>query len=144
MALTLIAAGFIAIGVAWNGAASIDFAQGQLPYLLSGGFMGLGLIVVGVGLMLFESGRRAGTKVDKQIHELNALLQKMQISTNGSSAEHAIAQASHANGKVVIGTRSYHKADCRLVEGKSALVYAAHDLAVEQGLQACRVCNPDR
>lgn len=143
MSLFFIAAGFIAMGIAWNGAAGKDFAQGQLPYLISGGFVGLGLIVVGTGLMLFESGRRAGTKVDHDLKELNELLGKMQISSNGHGPDHAMTATVSANGKVVVGTRSYHAPDCRLVEGKEALVYATHDLAVQQGLQPCRVCNPD-
>ncbi|MHB8512788.1 MAG: hypothetical protein ACYDCC_11475 [Actinomycetota bacterium] len=142
MSLGFIALGFIVIGVAWNGAAGKDCASCQLPYLLSGGFAGLGMIVVGVGLMLFESGRRAGTKVDHDLKELNELLGKMQISSNGHGPDHAMT-ASFSNGKVVIGSRSYHRPDCRLVQGKEALVFAGHDLAVEQGLQPCRVCNPD-
>lgn len=143
-ALLFVAAGFAVMGLAWNGAASKDFVQGQIPYVLSGGFVGLGLVVVGVGLMLFESGRRAGTKVDRQIHELGELLRAMQVSSNGSSASNSMAQASIAGDQVVVGARSYHRIDCRLVEGKEALVFAETALAVEQGLQPCRVCNPDR
>ncbi|MGH2831125.1 MAG: hypothetical protein ACRDJM_11635 [Actinomycetota bacterium] len=143
LALLFVAAGFVVLGLGWSGAASKNTVPEQFPYLLSGGFVGMGMIVVGVGLMLFESGRRAGTKVDTKIGELNALLQKMQVSTNGSSAESAIAEARVANGKVVIGARSFHRPDCRLVEGKEALVFAAASLATEQGLLPCRVCNPD-
>ena len=143
MALAFITGGFVVLFLAWNGAASQDFVQGQVPYLLSGGFVGLGLIIVGVGLMLFESGRRAGTKVDRKIDELSEVIKTIQVSSNGSSAEHAMAEATIAAGKVVVGARSYHRADCRLVEGKDALVFATQPLAVEQGLKPCRVCSPD-
>src|SRR5260370_7946064 len=36
-----IALGFIVILLGWNGAAGVDFTQGQIPYLLSGGAFGL-------------------------------------------------------------------------------------------------------
>ena len=41
LGLVFITGGFIVMGKAWDGAASVNFAQGQIPYLLSGGFMGL-------------------------------------------------------------------------------------------------------
>lgn len=143
MALAFIAGGFIVLFIAWNGAASIDFVQGQVPYLISGGFVGLGMIIVGVGLMLFESGRRAGTKVDRKMDELSEVIKTIQVSSNGSSKDHAMAEATFANGTVVVGARSYHRPDCRLVEGKDALVYATQPVANEQGLKPCRVCNPE-
>ena len=37
--LALVVAGFIALFLAWNGAAGIDYVQGQIPYLLSGGLV---------------------------------------------------------------------------------------------------------
>jgi hypothetical protein len=45
-------AGFGAIGVGWNGMASVTCVDCQLPYLLSGGAAGLGLVMVGVGLLV--------------------------------------------------------------------------------------------
>jgi hypothetical protein len=43
--------GFALIGLAWNGAAELDYIQGQLPYALSGGLGGLGLIVTGMAVL---------------------------------------------------------------------------------------------
>ena len=50
-------AGFAAIGVGWNRMASVSCVDCQLPYLLSGGAAGLGLVLVGVGLLLVAQGR---------------------------------------------------------------------------------------
>lgn len=138
VAMVFVAAGFVVMGLAWNGAASIDFAQGQIPYLLSGGFVGLGLVIVGVGLMLFESGRRAGTRAERRINDLQEALSKISVSTNGQAPARSAAPA----GGVVIGARTYHRPDCRLVAGKEDLVYASLEGAAEQGLAPCRVCNP--
>ncbi len=44
--------GFIVIAIAWNGAAGVDYTQGQVPYLISGGLGGLCLVVVGAALVV--------------------------------------------------------------------------------------------
>jgi hypothetical protein len=50
-------AGFLAIGLGWAGMASRACADCQLPYLLSGGAAGLGLIVFGVTLLILAQVR---------------------------------------------------------------------------------------
>ena len=52
MGLVLCAAGFGAIGVGWAGMAGATTADAQLPYLLSGGAVGIGLIVFGAALLV--------------------------------------------------------------------------------------------
>ncbi len=52
MGLVLCAAGFAAIGVGWAGMAGATSADAQLPYLLSGGAVGIGLIVCGAALLV--------------------------------------------------------------------------------------------
>jgi hypothetical protein len=49
--------GFGLIGLAWNGAAELDFIQGQLPYALSGGLGGLGLIIGGMAVLGVQTQR---------------------------------------------------------------------------------------
>jgi hypothetical protein len=67
-------AGFLLIVFAWNGAAGIDYVQGQLPYLISGGVAGLGLIVLGAALLIIESNRRDRVAVEQRLEELAASL----------------------------------------------------------------------
>lgn len=50
----LIAAGWSAIGLGWWNASRIDVETGQLPYLVSGGFGGLGLLVLGAAGILVD------------------------------------------------------------------------------------------
>lgn len=61
--------GFVAIGLAWSGAAGKDCVECQLPYLLSGGATGIGLIVFGVGMMVMAQlrteGRRLADRLDQ-------------------------------------------------------------------------------
>ena len=60
-ALTI--AGFVLIGLAWRGAAATLSVPDQLPYLVSGGFAGLALVVTGAGL--FAGGSTAATRPPK-------------------------------------------------------------------------------
>ncbi len=53
----LVVAGFIAMFLAWNGAAGKDFVQGQLPYVLSGGVVGLALVGCGLTVINVQARR---------------------------------------------------------------------------------------
>jgi hypothetical protein len=138
-ALLFIAAGFVVIGVAWNGAASIDFAQGQIPYLLSGGAVGLGLVGVGIALMLFEGARRSRTHLDERMDAILKALEETRGAAFGSQNGHRAVP----DGYVVVGSKSYHLPDCRLVQGKDDPRVMTPEEAEDAGLVACRVCEPD-
>ena len=138
-ALLFIAAGFVVIGVAWNGAASIDFAQGQLPYLLSGGAAGLGLIGVGMVLILFEGARRTRNHLDQRLDTIAGLLEE----TMRARGDGANGNGSHSQkGLVVAGRSSFHRPTCRLVIGKEDQVLMTSEEALERGLTPCRLCAP--
>lgn len=71
-------AGFGAIGLAWNGAAELDYVQGQLPFFISGGLAGLGLVVVGTTMMVVETVRRQAAREREEIAALVAALTALQ------------------------------------------------------------------
>jgi hypothetical protein len=48
-------AGFFLIFLGWNGAASNDNEPAQIPYIISGGIGGLGLVVLGSALIVVHS-----------------------------------------------------------------------------------------
>ncbi|MGH9010417.1 MAG: hypothetical protein ACRDYF_11325, partial [Acidimicrobiia bacterium] len=50
-------AGLAVMWAGWNGAASYNDIRKQFPYLISGGLVGLALVVIGVGLMIIQSQR---------------------------------------------------------------------------------------
>ena len=74
LGLGCIAIGILIIGLAWNGAAGVDFVQGQVPYLLSGGFLGLALVVFGAALVVVQSNRRDRSVLEAQLRELNTAI----------------------------------------------------------------------
>jgi hypothetical protein len=67
--LFFVLAGFAAIGLGWVGAANKDYVEGQLPYVLSGGAAGLGLIVFGAGLMVMAQLRTEGRRMLDRLEE---------------------------------------------------------------------------
>ena len=51
-AVALPVIGLILIGLAWYGASGTGYVADQIPYLISGGLIGLGLVLIGLGLFL--------------------------------------------------------------------------------------------
>jgi hypothetical protein len=62
-------AGFGAIGAGWAGAASKDCVECQIPYLLSGGAAGIGLLIFGVGMMLMAQVRTEGRRLADRLDQ---------------------------------------------------------------------------
>jgi len=53
-----VVAGFVVIGLAWSGAASRGYAVYQLPWVVSGGMVGIALVGLGIGLLDLHIWRR--------------------------------------------------------------------------------------
>jgi hypothetical protein len=145
LGIGLIAFGFIFIVLGWNGAAGSNCVDCQIPYLLSGGFAGLAFIVIGGGLLLFEAMRRQQAHIESKLIELIDVLRDGPRATERPAAAGSPRQLSggaNSNGLVVVGRSSFHRPDCRLVDGKQELDYTTPAEAKERGLQPCRVCEP--
>jgi hypothetical protein len=150
LALLIIALGLLVIGIGWNGAAGgggqvpvkqadgttikITDTRAQIPWLLSGGFLGLGLVVVGSALLVTQSTRadraRLEAKLDDVVDALGGVGRR-------SSAPRDVS------GLVAAGSTSYHRADCRLVQGRDEAEFLTPTEAAARGLTACRICSPD-
>lgn len=137
--LLFVAAGFVIIGKAWDGSANLNSVPGQVPYLLSGGFMGLGLIVTG-SVLLFLSSLRAErevmvTRFDEMTRLLSRNLGRMTISSNGSSSSGQMVTLAPAG-------EAYHQADCKVLDGKEGLSTVPVEVAMMEDLKPCRACDP--
>jgi len=133
--------GLLAIGLAWNGAAGVDFAQGQIPYLLSGGAFGIGLIVLGAALVVVQSGRRDRAVLEEQLVDLNQSITRLASAIGAGGSNGSGRRSAPAVELVAIGRSSYHRLDCRLTEGKD-LASVPVETATGEGLKACRICKP--
>ncbi|MFP5309408.1 MAG: hypothetical protein ACLGIR_07500 [Actinomycetes bacterium] len=78
LAVGMLVAGFLLIALAWNGAASVDFVQGQVPFLISGGVAGIGLIIGGVTLTLIQEMRKTTGVLAARLDRIAELLMEVE------------------------------------------------------------------
>ena len=133
LGLCFVAAGFVAIGFSWNGAAKVACVDCQVPYLLSGGAAGLGLIIVGTMSVVIAQIRASQLAFQDQARQINQAVVRVASLGQGGGNGH---------GQVVAGQSTYHRPECRLVQGKQGLERVNVEMAVMNGLSPCRVCNP--
>ena len=146
LGLLCIGLGLLLIGLAWNGAAGLDFVSGQVPYLLSGGALGLALVVLGGTLVVVQSNRRDRVLLEAQLRELNAAISRLASAVGGGGMGAVNGGARRpstaaAEPKVAVGRTSFHRPDCRMAEGKG-LPLMTVDAALDEGLTPCRICDP--
>ena len=137
LGVLLVGLGFLVIGLGWFGASGrggqvngTTTVSAQLPYLLSGGFVGLGLIVLGTGLLISQSARLDQAR-------LEILLEQRLDGSVGAEVP------ADAGGLVAAGAASFHDPGCRHVDGRREVDYVTVDEALSRGLQPCRLCLPD-
>jgi hypothetical protein len=140
--LFVIAVGLVVIGIGWNGAAGgggqiagITDLRAQLPWLLSGGLLGLALVVFGAALMIVHNARVDRSRLELKLDEL--------VDAVSRGAAGAGATPASAAGLFVAGGSSYHRPDCRLATGRDDVRYVTAAEAAASDLRACRVCQPE-
>lgn len=143
LALAFVSIGLVMVGVAWNGAASQDCVECQIPYILSGGVGGLALIGLGTGLLLFIAGKRMLRRLEaKHDAMIEAVREAAGLQVEATAPANGAAGETADDGHVIVGRSSFHRPDCRLVEGKQDMEAIPAEEAEARGLQPCRVCAP--
>jgi hypothetical protein len=132
-------AGIVLIFLGWNGAASYDRVESQMPYLISGGLAGIALVILGAGLLVVQSQRAGRASVEAEIAELREAVER--LAKAGSAAPRVSGGAGDLG--VIGGPSSYHRPDCRLLEGQTGVTPMTRADAVGRGLTACRICAPE-
>ena len=74
----VIAAGFSLIGIAWAEVAGLTNVGLQMPYLVSAGFTGLALVMVGLIVINVAAKRQDGAERSRQMRALSESLQALQ------------------------------------------------------------------
>jgi hypothetical protein len=133
LGLVFMLLGFVFVGFGWRGMAQFACADCQLPYLLSGGAAGIGLILLGATLLIAAQLRDERLKLADQLREVGTAISK--AIAGGASGV--------AKGDLVLaGKSTYHRPGCRLVEGKTDVDQVTVEVARLNGLSPCRVCSP--
>ena len=140
----LLPLGLLLVILGWWGASHTVFLFEQVPYLLSGGVLGLALVIAGgfvyfaywLTLLVRES--RAGRA------ELVAVLgrvERLLEDTAVAAAPRRTAGAAAPSGRLVAtktGTM-LHRPDCVAVDGKDGLREVTADTP---GMSPCKLCDP--
>lgn len=141
----LLPLGLVVILLGWYGAAHTPYLFEQLPYLISGGLLGLGLALVG-GLVYFGSWvARGAAEQQRQSEAVAALLTDIRDELRGHAGVTApaprTARSSNGAAPFVATAKGgmLHRPECAVVAGRTDLrpITAAGD-----GLSPCTLCNP--
>jgi hypothetical protein len=131
--------GILLIALGWLGAARTPFVFEQTPYLISGGILGLGLVVSG-GFIYFgywQSLRiRESRQQSRDLTDVMSRLETLLTSVGSAAGGAAVAGASYVatpSGSI------FHRPDCTVVAGRDDLTRV--DPATTK-LEACRICSP--
>src|SRR5438874_12642097 len=101
LGIVFVVAGCIALGFGWAGAARRSCVDCQIPYLISGGAVGLGLIVIGSVLFIVAQMRVAQESFRSQVRQINQAMVRMAGLQGGGGNGHA----------ALAGQSTYHRAE---------------------------------
>lgn len=127
--------GFLVIFFGWNGAASNNFVPAQFPYLLSGGFVGLAVVVLGSAMILVQNQRT-------DLARLELVLERVAVAVERQNGGSNSAGGATLDGFVIAGSDSYHRVECGLPETRSEAQMVPLSDIKDSNLQPCRVCQP--
>jgi hypothetical protein len=138
--------GIFAIFLGWYGVAHTKYQYDQLPYVVSGGLLGLALVFLG-GFLYFGAWlAKIGTEQRdsaRQLADAMLVLADLVGKQAGPAGAPQAAPAAVVNGDslVLAGSGStVHRRDCPLIAHREDLRPVQDD---ESGLGTCRVCRPD-
>ncbi len=137
--IALVGLGLLVIGIAYNAVASQTSLLAQVPYLVSGGLIGVSLVIVGAAFLVVQGAREDRALLEAKLDVLTEALLGGGGSPLSTSRTPLPADAS---GLVVAGTASFHTPGCRLVDGREETSLLTPEEATSAGLKACRVCQP--
>lgn len=141
VAAVLLPLGILVIVLGWYGAAHTPYLFEQVPYLISGGMVGLALVLAG-GLAYFGTWIARGVaSQQRSSEEIAALLREIR---DGLTSREAAAPGRKAavNGSAAFvatpGGSMLHRPDCSVVSGRED----ARPVAADEGLTPCGLCHP--
>ncbi len=139
-AAVLLPLGFMVILLGWYGAAHTPHDFEQMPYLISGGLGGLGLMLAG-GLLYLGSwiARSSAAQQASSDEVLSVLLDiRDELAQRPDPAPTARTRKGSSTLVATATGSMMHRPDCTVVAGRSGLKPAKAD----SGLRPCGLCDP--
>lgn len=142
----LMVLGLLAIVLGWWGASRTPYVFEQVPYLISGGLLGIALAIVG-GLVYFAYWMtRMVAETKRQAEVTREALERIERLLAGR-ADGSVAAApkkgrvATANGTYWATSKGtmYHEAGCTVIEGRKDLRPVPSGA---KGFEPCKICNP--
>lgn len=135
--------GFLLVVLGWIGASGTPLLFEQIPYMISGGLLGLGLVFAG-GFVYFAYWQTLLVRESRTAREdLQGALARLEVLLAAGLTGGASSAPTAPNGQaglVATATGSMvHRPNCAAVVGRPNLRAAAPD---EPGLTACGMCQP--
>lgn len=149
-AALLLPLGLVLVVLSWWGAARTPFLFEQVPYLISGGLLGLGLVVTG-GFVLFGSwiartSREQQALTLELIEAVRSVREEIAgLSQGAVAASNGTRKRSNGTGGGLVATANgsmLHRPDCVVVSQRGDV----HAVTAKEagGLTSCRLCDPLR
>ncbi len=147
----LVPLGFLVMLLGWYGASRTGYVFDQIPYMISGGLIGLGLALVGSFAYfaywltrMFHQQREQTDRTVAVLERLEAKLADLPAG-NGSGSGSGTARAASGRrngGAQFVATASgtmFHLPDCSVVANRAKVRKVRAD---EAGMEPCRLCDP--
>ena len=139
--------GLVVVVIGWYGAAHSPFLFQQVPYLISGLGLGLGLVFLGSFFYfahwiteLVKEGRTQSAAMIEAIARLEETVKQQAGVDRLAGAGEPALSPNGASGELVAtgkGTMA-HRPDCVVVTGKPDL----RRVGADDGLESCKLCEP--
>ena len=140
--------GLVVIVIGWYGAAHSPFLFQQVPYLISGLGIGLGLVFLGSFFYfahwiteLVKEGRSQSAAMVEAITKLEETIkQSAGVETAAGAVVPSPSGANGSSAPLVATSKGTmaHRPECVVVAGKAGLRRVDHD----EGLESCKLCEP--
>ena len=141
----LIVVGAILLLAGYLGVSREVIVARQIPYVVSGGLVGLAAVTLGGRLLLIEDLRRDSGRLDrleKMVLELHQILLTRPDAPSPATATATANGAGSVKLLVLPGGESFHRPDCAIVADKPAGRSVTVETAQRKGLHACPLCQP--
>jgi hypothetical protein len=141
----LVPFGLLVMILGWYGASHTGYLFEQIPYVISGGLIGLGLVLVGSFAYfaywltrIFHQQREQADRTIAVLERLESRLGDLPASVASSSA----GRPARNGGAQFVATASgsmFHLPDCAVVANRPKLRKVRGD---EAGMEPCKLCDP--